>query len=102
MRIRDIRFLTSVAGIALAAILIVAVFVALAGVADRQSDRSRDVQLAAIRKTALQCYALEGQYPPHLQYLVDRYGLQLDTRSFHFRYEVPAGNLPPIIEVFEQ
>lgn len=102
MRIRDARFLTSLAGIALAAILIVAVFVALAGVAGHQGDRQREIQLAAIRKTTLQCYALEGQYPPTLQYLTDHYGLLLDTRAYHFRYEVPAGNLPPIIEVFDK
>ena len=100
MRIRDTRFLTSVAGIALAGILIVAVFVALAGVSGNQSDRNREVQQEAIRQAALQCYALEGAYPPNLQYLADRYGVILDDASFHFRYEVPAGNLPPIIEVF--
>jgi type II secretory pathway pseudopilin PulG len=100
MRAPDARFLTSIAGIALAGILIVAVFIALSGVSGNQNGQYRDIQLAAIRRAALQCYALEGAYPPSLQYLVEQYGLILDTKDYQFRYEVPAGNLPPIVEVF--
>ena len=100
MRIRDVRFITSIAGIALAGILIVAVFIALADVSGRQGDQYREIQLEAIRQAAMQCYALEGAYPPSLQYLADEYGLILNTEDYHFRYEVPAGNLPPIVEVF--
>ncbi len=100
MRIRDVRFITSIAGIALAGILIVAVFIALADVSGRQGDQFREIQLEAIRQAAMQCYALEGAYPPSLQYLADEYGLILNTEDYHFRYEVPAGNLPPIVEVF--
>jgi hypothetical protein len=100
VRIRDVRFITSIAGIALAGILIVAVFIALADVSGRQGDQFREIQLEAIRQAAMQCYALEGAYPPSLQYLADEYGLILNTEDYHFRYEVPAGNLPPIVEVF--
>ncbi len=100
MRMRDARFITSIAGIALAGIVIVAVFIALTGLSGGQSDQYREIQLAAIRKAARQCYALEGAYPPDLQYLADEYGLILNTRDYNFRYEVPAGNLPPIVEVF--
>ncbi|MBP7402705.1 MAG: hypothetical protein KBA30_08820 [Clostridia bacterium] len=100
MRMRDIRFLTTIAGIAMAGILIVAVFIALAQVSGGQAEQYREIQLEAIRKAALQCYALEGAYPPDLDYLADRYGLILDPDRFVYRYEVPAGNLPPIVEVF--
>ncbi|HEY5465643.1 MAG TPA: hypothetical protein VIL27_01280, partial [Clostridia bacterium] len=67
MRVPDARFLTSIAGIALAGILIVAVFIALSDVSGAQSDQYRDIQLQAIRRAAVQCYALEGAYPPDLQ-----------------------------------
>lgn len=100
MRVPDARFLTSIAGIALAGILIVAVFIALSDVSGTQSDQYRDIQLQAIRRAAVQCYALEGAYPPNLQYLADQYGLILNTKDYQFRYEVPAGNLPPIVEIF--
>ena len=54
MRIRDVRFITSIAGIALAGILIVAVFIALADVSGRQGDQYREIQLEAIRQAAMQ------------------------------------------------
>ena len=100
LRIRDVRFITSIAGIAMAGIIIVAVFIALSDVSGGQNDQYRDIQLEAIRQASVQCYALEGAYPPSLQYLADNYGLILNTEDYHFRYEVPAGNLPPIVEVF--
>ena len=53
----------------------------------------------AIRKSALQCYVVEGVYPPDLQYLEDNYGLQVNTRDFYVTYEAFASNLPPTVRV---
>ncbi len=64
MRIRDTRFLTSVAGIALAGILIVAVFIALAGVSGRQSDRNLEIhwrRFARLRCSAMRWRALSAR-----------------------------------------
>jgi len=46
-----------------------------------------------IRKSVNQCYALEGSYPPDLQYLVDHYGLILDYETYFYFYEAHGGNL---------
>jgi hypothetical protein len=53
----------------------------------------------AIRKNALQCYVVEGVYPPNLAYLQDNYGLQVNTDDFYIHYEAFAPNLPPTIKV---
>ncbi len=53
----------------------------------------------AIRKSALQCYVIEGVYPPDLQYLEDNYGLQVNERDFIIHYEAFSSNLPPTIRV---
>ena len=58
---------------------------------------------AAIRETvsrsALQCYVVEGVYPPDLQYLADNYGLQINTEDYVVVYDCFASNLPPTIRV---
>lgn len=58
---------------------------------------------AAIRETiwsaALQCYVVEGVYPPNLRYLEDNYGIQVNTRDFYVSYEAFASNLPPTVIV---
>ncbi|MBQ6583341.1 MAG: hypothetical protein IJH77_05900 [Mogibacterium sp.] len=62
--------------------------------------------LVAVRNTveraALQCYAVEGVYPPDLQYLVDNYGLQINTRDYYVVYNAFSENLPPDIRVTER
>ncbi len=68
------------------------------------ADRGRQDQCAIIEdvvsKAVLQCYALEGSYPPNLEYLRDNYGLMLDRRNFDYHYEVFASNIRPSIQIF--
>ena len=53
----------------------------------------------AVQRSALQCYAVEGVYPPSLEYLEANYGLQINTEDFNVTYEAFASNLPPTIRV---
>ena len=53
----------------------------------------------AIRRSALQCYVVEGVYPPNLQYLQDNYGLEVNTEDFYVTYDAFASNLPPTVLV---
>ena len=52
-----------------------------------------------IRKAAVSCYALEGQYPPDLDYLVENYGVILDRESYVYWYEAHGSNVMPMIVV---
>jgi len=56
-----------------------------------------DVARSAAARAVMQCYALEGAYPP--QYLVDNYGLLADLDKYVYQYEPVAGNIHPIIGV---
>ena len=62
-------------------------------------DESAAAIREAIRRSALQCYAVEGVYPPNLQYLQDNYGLQVNTEDFYVTYDAFASNLPPTVLV---
>lgn len=52
----------------------------------------------AVRRAAVQCYAIEGEYPPSLVYLKENYGVETGDYSVH--YTVIASNLMPDITVF--
>ena len=56
----------------------------------------------AIRRSALQCYVVEGVYPPDLAYLQDHYGLPVNTDNYYVVYEAFASNLPPDITVIHK
>ena len=53
----------------------------------------------AVRRAAVQCYAVEGIYPPDLGYMRDHYGLQVDEERYLVDYRCFASNLMPDITV---
>ena len=65
---------------------------------DISTDSSAAIR-EAVERSARQCYAVEGIYPPNLQYLQDHYGLQVNTRDFYITYSAFASNLPPQVTV---
>ena len=53
----------------------------------------------ALRRGCVACYATEGVYPPNLDYLKERYGVQVDEERYTVFYSVFADNLMPDITV---
>ena len=53
----------------------------------------------ALRRGCVACYAAEGIYPPNLDYLKERYGVQVDGSRYTVFYSVFADNLMPDITV---
>lgn len=62
---------------------------------EKQADKIVDI----IRRSAVQCYALEGSYPPSLDYLARKYELILDEDRFIYHYDCQIGNRMPDIMV---
>lgn len=54
-----------------------------------------------LRRGCVACYADEGAYPPDLDYLRERYGVQIDEEKYAVKYELFADNLMPEITVLE-
>ncbi len=65
----------------------------------RADEESLDLTAQAIRRAAVQCYALEGAYPANLSHLEERYGVQVDESRFFVDYQYVAANLMPDITV---
>ena len=55
----------------------------------------------ALRRSCAACYATEGVYPPNVDYLKERYGVQIDEDKYKVDYQVFAKNLMPSITVLE-
>ena len=56
----------------------------------------------ALERSISQCYAVEGVYPPSLQYLIDHYGVVYDTNLFFVDYEYFGSNLMPDVSVVKK
>ena len=86
-------------------LLVAALVIAATLIRDPARDLSEESAVAiqeAVRRSAMQCYAVEGVYPPDLAYLEENYGLQVNTEDFYVNYEAFASNLPPTIRVVKK
>lgn len=75
---------------------------ALSGLTNGQADQQRRQLEEALRRSCVACYAAEGVYPPNLDYLRSRYGVQVDEERYTVHYEVFASNLMPTITILEK
>ena len=81
----------------------VLVFLTAIGKLEQGHEKAGKAQLeAAIRRSAVACYAAEGIYPPTIDYLKEHYGIQIDEEKYTVIYEVFAENLMPEITVLEK
>lgn len=86
--------------------LIAAAIIVIAGVfvwAEHAASQSMAEQTDSIKETiyerALQCYVIEGAYPESLDYLVENYGLSVNTDEYKIIYRPYAENQPPDVRV---
>lgn len=68
-------------------------------VSNRMNKEGTETLRNAIARACVQCYAIEGRYPPSVQYLEENYGIRIDRNRFHVFYEGFASNIMPDITV---
>lgn len=90
-------------GIALSIFIILAV-VLINGLS--ATDDSRHVQERRqiennIHQAIINCYAIEGMYPPTLNYLIDNYGLHIDSEKYVVHYTAIGSNIMPEVTIIE-
>ena len=64
-----------------------------------QTERLKAAE-QSLRRAAVQCYAIEGQYPKSIEYMEKNYGLVLDREQYVYHYQGVGANLIPQISVF--
>ena len=61
-----------------------------------------EITQKAIHRALMQCYAIEGAYPPDVAYLEENYGVLIDHDKYFVYYEAYAKNMIPDIVVAEK
>ena len=72
----------------------------ITGMRSRNTEQQLVVQKKAIERAAVLCYALEGFYPPRMEYLEEKYGLIVDRDRFFVVYRTFGSNIRPEISVY--
>ena len=80
-------------------------FFALSGlqeISDKTQDNQRESLEHALERSIAHCYALEGTYPPSLDYIKTHYGLTYDEDRFFVDYQPIGSNLMPDVTIIEK
>lgn len=94
-----LSFLLSVAAFLILLLLFLG---GIRSVSDTTAAKQLESLQTALSRSIAQCYAVEGMYPPDLQYLKDHYGLTYDETKFLVDYEAYGSNLMPEVTVLRK
>lgn len=82
-------------------LLVVLIFflVSARTVAGKTQEEKLNSLTEAVRRASVQCYAIEGCYPPSVEYLEEHYGISIDRERYHVFYDGWASNIMPEITI---
>jgi hypothetical protein len=94
------RTLTTLIGLVVFVCMVVIAVTGITGMRSRNSEQQLVVQKKAIERAAVLCYAMEGFYPPGMEYLEEKYGLIVDRDKFIVSYRTFGSNIRPEVSVY--
>ena len=74
---------------------ITAFFILTGWLSDSRLVEQEKALNTSLERCITNCYALEGFFPPDLQYMEDHYGLSYDKSLFFVDYQPVAANIRP-------
>lgn len=86
-------------GLALFAALLLLMLGAFEDAAQAGASEGQRLLAESLSRAAVTCYAIEGAYPPSLDYLTAHYGVQVDSSRYAVFYTIFADNIMPEITV---
>lgn len=93
------NYFKTIAAIILVAAIVFAAAYATTSVGERGAgEAAKNVEISLNRAVA-RCYAAEGAYPPDLDYIAEKYGVNPDPERYIVHYEYFGANLLPAITV---
>lgn len=81
--------------------LLLALLFVLSLTSTTQSSAARESEVldSALRRAIVTCYAVEGRYPPSLDYIAENYGVLVDETRYSVYYDAFAANVMPTLRV---
>lgn len=78
-----------------------AFFYGVGNVSRTSEKEGQRILQEALKRAMVQCYSIEGMYPPDVAYLENNYGMIYDHDKYIVHYEVFASNIMPDIMVIQ-
>ena len=74
-------------------------FAAVLNFSGRTGAREEETLRKAVARASVQCYAIEGRYPPSVEYLEENYAVQINRKKYNVFYDGFASNVMPEITI---
>lgn len=94
--------IVSVLPLAAFAVILILFLGGIRSVSDVTLAKQQESLETALDRSIAQCYALEGVYPPSLDYLTVHYGVTYDQAVFLVDYKYYGSNLLPDVTVLRR
>ncbi len=82
--------------------ILVLFFAGLNSVSKNTLDKQETALKRALNRSIIQCYAVEGTYPPDLDYIREHYGLTYNEELFFVDYTAIGSNILPDVTVIRR
>lgn len=76
-------------------------FDAIGSVDETTAQKQKEHLTTSLRRNITQSYAVEGTYPPSLDYIKENYGLTYDESIFFIDYKFIGANIYPDITIIQ-
>ncbi len=81
-------------------VLVIGIFLfAVTNISEDTADREETALTTALNRAIVNCYCVEGTYPPSLDYIKTNYGLIYDEDIFFVDYRAIGSNLLPDVTI---
>lgn len=67
----------------------------ISSISETTMDKQKESLENALNRNIIHCYAVEGFYPPSLEYIEKHYGLTYDKDMFFIDYQPIGSNMRP-------
>jgi uncharacterized protein with LGFP repeats len=88
------------AGIIICAFLVF--YICVGALSTDTDQQEKDNLYAAIQRSIVHCYSIEGAYPESLEYIVENYGVRYDTDKYFVDYQPQGSNILPDVTIIDK
>lgn len=93
---------TLIKNLIFAVLLSVCLYAGIHYISNMGNEQGIKLTREAVLRTVVECYAIEGIYPPDVKYMEDNYNFTYDTTKYYIHYDIFASNIMPTVEVYEK
>ena len=80
-------------------VVLIIFWLGISSISETTLNKQKESLENALNRNIIHCYAVEGFYPPSLEYIEEHYGLIYDKDTFFVDYQPIGSNMRPDVTI---